>query len=285
MHRSTSASWCAGSRPAPCCAPPTSRAFRIPMNTETGGQVMQPDRFTIKSQEAIQAAQRLAHERAQPADHSRAPARRAARAGGGVVVPVLRKLGAALDAIRSELNAALDRLPEVRGAAASEARPSGELRPRLPGRGGRGPQALGRVHLDRAPAARARRLAGRVGGDPAASGATPEAILDALREVRGPHRVTDPNPEDKYQALERFGRDLTEPRRAGQARPRHRSRRRDPPRDPGALAPHQEQPRADRGARRRQDRDRRGTGAANRRRATFPSRCATAASSRSTSAR
>ena len=37
-----------------------------------------------------------------------------------------------------------------------------------------------------------------------------DAILAALREVRGPHRVTDPNPEDKYQALERFGRDLTE---------------------------------------------------------------------------
>ena len=36
----------------------------------------------------------------------------------------------------------------------------------------------------------------------------------ALDEVRGPHRVTDQNPEDKYQALEKFGRDLTEARRA-----------------------------------------------------------------------
>ena len=78
------------------------------------------------------------------------------------------------------------------------------------------------------------------------------------REVRGSHRVTDQNPEDKFQALEKYGRDLTEAAAAGQARPGDRPRRRDPPRDPGALAAHQEQPGADRRARRRQDRDRRG---------------------------
>ena len=84
------------------------------------------------------------------------------------------------------------------------------------------------------------------------------------REVRGPHRVTDQNPEEKYQALERFGRDLTTGGRAGQARPGDRPRRGDPPRHPGALAAHQEQPRADRRAGRRQDRDRRGPGPADR---------------------
>jgi ATP-dependent Clp protease ATP-binding subunit ClpB len=171
---------------------------------------MQPDRFTIKSQEAIQAAQALAHDRGHP---EIAPEHLLAvllEQEGGVVVPVLRKLGAPPEQIRSELNAALDKLPEVKGAAASEARPSGEL-----------------VRVFQAADQEARKLSDEfvstehlllaLAGSQAESaavlqraGATPEAILEALREVRGPHRVTDPNPEDKYQALERFGRDLTE---------------------------------------------------------------------------
>ncbi len=171
---------------------------------------MQPDRFTIKSQEAIQAAQRLAHERTHPEITPEHLLAVLLEQEGGVVVPVLRKLGAALEPIRSELNAALDRLPEVKGAAASEARPSGEL-----------------VRVFQAADQEARKLSDEyvstehlllaLAGSQAEAatilqrgGATPEAILDALREVRGPHRVTDPNPEDKYQALERFGRDLTE---------------------------------------------------------------------------
>ena len=88
--------------------------------------------------------------------------------------------------------------------------------------------------------------------------------MQALREVRGSQRVTSQNPEATYEALERYGRDLTEARRAGQARPGDRPRRGDPPRHPGALAPHQEQPGADRRARRRQDGHRRRPGAAHR---------------------
>ena len=80
--------------------------------------------------------------------------------------------------------------------------------------------------LDRAPAAGARH-------DPTvATGATHGAAARGLgrRRCAGPHRVTDQNPEDKYQALEKFGRDLTEAAEDGQARPGHRPRRRDPPR-------------------------------------------------------
>src|SRR5205823_5053992 len=46
-----------------------------------------------------------------------------------------------------------------------------------------------------------------------------DAVLDALRQVRGSHRVTSQNPEESYQALERFGRDLTEAARAGKLDP------------------------------------------------------------------
>ena len=107
----------------------------------------------------------------------------------------------------------------------------------------------------------------------------------ALAEVRGAQARDRPDPEDKIQALEKFGVDLTERAADGRARPGHRPRRRDPPRHPGAQPPHEEQPRADRRARRRQDRDRRGPRPARSSPATCPSRCATAASSRSTSAR
>ena len=82
-------------------------------------------------------------------------------------------------------------------------------------------------------------------------------MLGALQAVRGSARVTDQTPEGKFQALEKYGIDLVERAQAGQARPGDRPRPGNPPRDPGALAAHEEQPRAHRRAGRRQDGDRR----------------------------
>jgi ATP-dependent Clp protease ATP-binding subunit ClpB len=171
---------------------------------------VQPDKFTIKSQEAIQAAQKLAHERGNP---EIAPEHLLAvllEQEGGIVVPILRKIGAAPEHVRAAVNAALDKLPQVSGAAASEARPSGEL-VRTFQRAEQEAAALGdefisTEHFLVALAASQAESAAILED----AGADSAAILEALREVRGPHRVTDPNPEDKYQALERFGRDLTE---------------------------------------------------------------------------
>jgi ATP-dependent Clp protease ATP-binding subunit ClpB len=61
-------------------------------------------------------------------------------------------------------------------------------------------------------------------------------LLAALKDVRGNQRVTDQNPEDKYQALLRYGRDLTALARQGKLDPGHRPRRGDPARHPGAVA-------------------------------------------------
>jgi ATP-dependent Clp protease ATP-binding subunit ClpB len=170
---------------------------------------MSPDKFTIKSQEAIQAAQRLAHERGNPELSPEHLLAVLLEQEGGIVAPILAKLGAPAERIRPEVNAALDKLPSVSGAAASEARPSGEL-VRVFQSAEREASALkdefiSTEHL----------LLSLAGSQAEAAailhraGATGDAILAALQEVRGPHRVTDPNPEDKYQALERFGRDLT----------------------------------------------------------------------------
>ncbi len=96
------------------------------------------------------------------------------------------------------------------GAAAGEARPSGELVRVFTEAEGQA-EALHDEYISTEHLLLA--LAGSQGEAAAIlqrAGATPDAVLSALREVRGPHRVTDPSPEEKYQALERFGRDLTQ---------------------------------------------------------------------------
>src|ERR1700756_4290431 len=90
---------------------------------------MQPDRFTIKSQEALQAAQRLAEERRNPQatpehllavllEQGASPdSGGGSRPAAGVVVPVLRKLGVEPATVRQAVGAALDSLPTVQTAA------------------------------------------------------------------------------------------------------------------------------------------------------------------------
>ena len=163
---------------------------------------MRPDKFTVKSQEAIQAAQRLAHERSNPEIAPEHLLAALLDQQDGIVTPIVAKIGARADSIRAEVTAALDKLPSVSGAAASEARPSGELVRVL---GAAEAQAgklkdefISTEHLLLA-------LAGAQGEAAeilARAGVTEDTVLAALREVRGPQRVTDPNPEDKYQALE-----------------------------------------------------------------------------------
>ena len=162
---------------------------------------MQLDRFTIKSQEALQAAIRLAAER-----------RNTETAPGhlllalldqeeGIVGPVLRKVGADTAAIRSATGGALDRLPTIT-AGAREPGTSRELldvlRQAEREAGRMGDEYISTEHLLLA-------LSESVEGLP-----SHEDVATAVEQVRGPHRVTDQSPEEKYQALQRFGRDLTQ---------------------------------------------------------------------------
>src|SRR5436190_15599420 len=80
---------------------------------------MQPDRFTIKSQEALQAAQRLADERRNPQTTPEHVLAVLLEQDAGVVVPVLRKLGVDPAAVRQALGPALDALPTLSGASGS----------------------------------------------------------------------------------------------------------------------------------------------------------------------
>jgi len=170
---------------------------------------LQPDRFTIKSQEALQAAQRLAENRRNPQltpEHLLAVL---LEQDGGVVVPVLQKLGLPPERLREQLNAALDALPALSGEGGEPAGASSELvqvlRAAEKEAGELGDEYVSTEHLllalaaSKSPAGEALR----------AAGADRDALQRAVADVRGPHRVTDQNPEDKYQALEKFGRDLT----------------------------------------------------------------------------
>ena len=181
---------------------------------------MQPDRFTIKSQEALQAAQRLADERRNPQTMPEHLLAVLLEQEGGIVVPVLRKLGSDVVAVRQTLNEALDTLPKLQGGASPEpAGGSSELVQIL-----RDAEKEMRELKDEYVSTEHLLLAiadhpGNAGRVMRSVGATHEQLLKALNEVRGSHRVTDENPEDKYMALERFGRDLTDAAAQGKLDP------------------------------------------------------------------
>jgi ATP-dependent Clp protease ATP-binding subunit ClpB len=172
---------------------------------------MQQDRFTIKSQEALQAAQRLADERRNPQTTPEHLLAVLLEQDGGVVAPVLRKLGVAPAAVRETLTPALDALPTLSGGAAPEpAGGSSELVQILRAAEHEmrelGDEYVSTEHLMLSISAHG----GKAGEALRRAGATHEELLKALAEIAGRQRVTDQNPEDKFQALERFGRDLTE---------------------------------------------------------------------------
>jgi ATP-dependent Clp protease ATP-binding subunit ClpB len=180
---------------------------------------MHADRFTIKSQEALQAAQQLVEGRRNPQltpEHLLAVL---LEQDAGVVVPVLQKLGAETGAIRAQVNAALDALPTVSGEPGEPAGASNELIQVLRA----AEQFMGKLkdeyvsteHLLLALAASKT----KAGDALRAAGATEDSLEQAVADVRGPHRVTSQSAEDQYGALEKFGRDLTEAAEQGKLDP------------------------------------------------------------------
>jgi ATP-dependent Clp protease ATP-binding subunit ClpB len=169
---------------------------------------MNADRFTVKSQEALQAALSLAARNRNPQALPEHLLSALLEQEGGIVTPVLRNAGVDDVAVRQANNGAIEALPTLaEGGEASQ--PASELI-----------QALQRAetlmaemndeyvsteHLLLALAAQD----GAAGDALRAAGATPEVLKEAIAKVRGPHRVTDQNAEDQYQALEKYGVDLT----------------------------------------------------------------------------
>jgi ATP-dependent Clp protease ATP-binding subunit ClpB len=180
---------------------------------------IQWDKFTVKSQQALQAAQGAAAENGNPEvlplhlmaalleDHE------------GVVLPVLEKLGVPAQQLQSNIHAAIAKLPKVQGASAQ------------PGLSNALNKVLDAAFKDAADfkddyvSTEHLLLAlTKQKNDPVqlaltALGADHASILKALQAVRGSQRVTDPNPEGKFQALEKYAKDLTELARRGKLDP------------------------------------------------------------------
>jgi ATP-dependent Clp protease ATP-binding subunit ClpB len=182
---------------------------------------MQPDRFTIKSQEALQAAQQLADQRRNPQTMPEHLLAVLLEQEGGIVAPLLRKLGVEPAAVRSTVNEALEALPTLSTSGGREepAGGSGELVQIL-----RSAENEMRELKDEYVSTEHLMLAlashpGAAGDTLRVNGAGRDELTKALSEVRGSHRVTDENPEDKFQALEKYGRDLTEAAAQGKLDP------------------------------------------------------------------
>src|ERR671927_1506035 len=165
---------------------------------------MHSDRLTNKSQQAFAAALSIGRARRNPQVTPNHLLVALLEQDGGIVVPVLQRANADPEGIRRRANEALDKLPKVTGSQEGGPGFSGDVSALLQ-RAEDEARGLSDEYVS------TEHLLLALASDPKVdSGATREQIFEAVQAVRGPHRVTDPNPEDKYQALEKFGRDLTE---------------------------------------------------------------------------
>jgi ATP-dependent Clp protease ATP-binding subunit ClpB len=177
------------------------------------------DRLTVKSQEAVQAAAAHAAENGNPEVLPVHLMAALLEDREGVVLPVLEKVGVPVEQMLAGVNAAIAKLPKVQGANAQPGM-SGALTKVLE-------QAFKEAEnfkdeycsTEHLLLALAQERNGVVQGALKALGATHDAILKALSAVRGSSRVTDQTPEGKFQALEKYAKDLTELARRGKLDP------------------------------------------------------------------
>ena len=168
---------------------------------------MRLDKLTIKAQDAVQDAQHVADENRQQQIEPEHLLLALLQQEGGIVAPILQRLGANPGSLAASVKAELGKMPKVSGSAGTY------LSPRLQRVFDTANQEAERLkdeyisteHILIGIAAES----GTASNLLASAGATRDAIYQAMVDVRGTQRVTDQNPEDKYQALEKYGRDLT----------------------------------------------------------------------------
>jgi ATP-dependent Clp protease ATP-binding subunit ClpB len=174
--------------------------------------------YTVKASEALQEAFQSAGSRGNPETTPSHVLLALMQQEAGIVPRLLAKVGVPASQFESELKEALDRLPAAEGGA--EPQPSRSLRKLLDQAQKLAPQFQDQYvsveHLLMAIASVPDSAAARA---LQVHGVTKESLLTAIQELRGSHRVTDANPEDKYEALANYGRDLTELARAGKVDP------------------------------------------------------------------
>jgi ATP-dependent Clp protease ATP-binding subunit ClpB len=175
------------------------------------------DKLTLKAQEALQAAQDIAskaHNQQVDVEHLLLTL---VEQADGVVLPLLKKLGADAGRLRDDIQAAIGRLPKVEGLVQTY------LAPRLGKLFERAEEEAQRLKDEYISTEHLLIAATEIDGPSrealARQGVTKDRIFSVLVDIRGSQRVTDQNPEDKYQALTRYGKDLTEMARRGKLDP------------------------------------------------------------------
>jgi ATP-dependent Clp protease ATP-binding subunit ClpB len=175
------------------------------------------NKFTIKSQEAVQNAQEIAvsygNQSLEP-EHLLAALVQDAQ---GIVTPILLKLGANVNYIKIKINDVVEKLPKVSGAQqyASSALQKVFEQAQKEAENLKD-EYISTEHLLLALMDHKENNGVKLLLD---QGVTKDGVLKALKDVRGTQRVTDQNPEDKYQSLEKFGRDLNDLARKGKLDP------------------------------------------------------------------
>jgi len=174
------------------------------------------DQLTVKAQEAVQAAQQLAESRGNPQVVPLHLLKALLDEDGGIVRPLLDKIGANVPQLRTIIDADLKKLPQQSGGQASPAPAFMQvLNAAQQTAESMKDSFVSTEHL----------LLALTKGDAQAqrglklNGVTNDDILKALQTVRGSQQVTDQNPEDKYQALEKYGKDLVALARQGKIDP------------------------------------------------------------------
>jgi len=176
------------------------------------------DQFTFKAQEVIQAAQKVADEMQHQAVDVEHLLLGLVEQPEGILVPLLQKVGASPKKIAASLREELGKLPKVYGPSQTY------ITPRLNEVFKRAQEEAGRLKdeyvsvehlllgvLDDASGVAIQVLR--------SNGVTKDAVYAALQSMRGGQRITDPSPEEKYQALERYSRDLTDLAQKGKLDP------------------------------------------------------------------
>ncbi|QQR67923.1 MAG: ATP-dependent chaperone ClpB [Candidatus Brocadia sp.] len=182
---------------------------------------MRFDKFTIKAQEAVQEAQELAESKRQQQILAVHLLEVLITQEQGIVTPLLKKLGIDTDAVLDKTIGVINKLPQVSGSGApGQAYVSAELRDTFnlawEEASKLKDEYVSTEHLLLSLAGQRNISAGKILSE---AGLTRDSIYTALKEIRGSQRVTDQNPEEKYQALERYSKDLIELARKGKLDP------------------------------------------------------------------
>ncbi|HEX6628810.1 MAG TPA: Clp protease N-terminal domain-containing protein, partial [Gemmatimonadaceae bacterium] len=179
--------------------------------------MINPDRLTVKASEALNAAVDLARRAGNPLVYDLHLLMGLLEQDEGIVVPVLQKLGVSVAQLREAVGREMARYPKQSNAQPTLSREINQVFDRAEADArDLGDEFVSTEHFLLALAdvkgTESKNLLNGVG-------ATHDDLLEALQQVRGSHRVTDQTPENQYQALQRYTRDLTEAARKGKLDP------------------------------------------------------------------